>query len=73
MEDIALFFSLSPENKTHLRTSRHNIDKFYWIVEVSSLSKLKILVNYFSKYPLLTSKRNDYEDWLIAYNLMSNK
>jgi hypothetical protein len=72
MKSIANFFTLDSENTTHLRTSIHN-GKNYWIIEVTSLSKLIILVNYLNKYPLLTSKHNDYKDWLIVYNMMLNK
>ena len=70
MESIAKFFTLNLENKTNLRTSRHNINQIYWIIEVTSLSKLQILVDYLNKYPLLSSKRNDFEDWCIVYNIM---
>ena len=73
MESIAEFFTLNPENFTRLRTSRHNKDKVYWIVEVTSLSKLKILVEYLNTYPLFSSKRNDFKDWCIIYNMMLKK
>lgn len=68
MLEIQSFFGLSSE----LRTSKHNIDKLYWIIEVTSLSKLHFLVEYLKKYPLLTAKRNDFFDWLRAYNLMKD-
>lgn len=71
MESIADFFSLNPENKTHLKNSTHN-NKNYWIIEVTSLSKLQILVNYLNKYPLLSSKNNDFKDWCFVYNMMLN-
>jgi len=70
MESIANFFTLNLENKTNLRTSRHNINQVYWIIEVTSLPKLQILVDYLNKYPLLSSKHNDFEDWCIVYNMM---
>ena len=63
---IYSFFSLS----TNLRLSTHNVDKTYFIVEVTSLTKLNILIQYLKTYPLLTAKRNDYDDWLKVYNLM---
>lgn len=82
MESITSFFNLinstsptiitaSQNNNTYLSISRHNKDKLYWIVEVTSLSKLDILVKYFNKYPLFTSKNNYFKDWLIVYNLIS--
>jgi hypothetical protein len=63
---IYSFFGLS----THLRLSTHNVDKTYFIVEVTSLTKLNILIQYLKTYPLLTAKRNDYDDWVKVYNLI---
>jgi Cytochrome C and Quinol oxidase polypeptide I/LAGLIDADG endonuclease len=63
---IYSFFGLS----TNLRQSTHNVDKTYFIVEVASLTKLNILIQYLKTYPLLTAKRNDYDDWVKVYNLM---
>jgi len=55
---------------TDLRQSTHNVDKTYFIVEVTSLTKLNLLIQYFKSYPLLTAKRNDFDDWVKVYNLM---
>jgi hypothetical protein len=55
-----------------LNISKHN-NKEYWIIEVTSINKLKILVDYLTKYPLLTSKFNDYKDWYKAYELVQFK
>ena len=63
---IYSFFGLS----TKLRQSTHNVDKTYFIIEVSSLTKLNILIQYLKTYPLLTAKRNDYDDWVKVFNLM---
>jgi hypothetical protein len=63
---IYSFWGLS----TNLRQSTHNVDKTYFIVEVTSLTKLNILIQYLKTYPLLTAKRNDYDDWVKVYNLM---
>ena len=66
---IYSFFGLS----TNLRHSTHSlcgVDKTYFIVEVTSLTKLNILIQYLKTYPLLTAKRNDYDDWVKVYNLM---
>ena len=69
MLKIQSFFNIS----TDLRISKHNIDKNYWIIEVTSLTKLNLLINYLSNHPLLTAKRNDFNDWLKAYQLMADK
>jgi LAGLIDADG endonuclease len=69
MEKIKAFFSIT----TDLKTSKHNIDKTYWIIEVSSLNKLNLLIQYLNNYPLLTTKRNDYDDWLKVYLLITDK
>lgn len=66
MLQIYSFFGIS----TNLRLSTHNVDKTYFIVEVTSLTKLNILIQYLKTYPLLTAKRNDYDDWVKAYKLM---
>lgn len=66
MLKIYSFFGLS----TNLRLSKHNVDKTYFIIEVASLTKLSILIQYLNTYPLLTAKRNDFDDWVKAYKLM---
>jgi hypothetical protein len=57
---------------TDLRVSKHNKDKTYWIIEITSLNKLNLIIQYLNNYPLLTAKRNDYEDWLKVYQLIAN-
>ena len=69
MIKIQSFFGIT----TELKTSIHNIDKTYWIIEITSLNKLNFLIQYLNIYPLLTAKRNDYDDWLKVYHLMVNK
>lgn len=68
MVKIQSFFGIS----TDLKTSQHK-DKSYWIIEVTSLNKLNHLIQYLNNYPLLTCKRNDYDDWLKVYRIMVNK
>ena len=68
MLQIHSFFGFN----TDLRESKHNEDKTYWIVEVSSLYRLNILIQYLNNYPLLTSKRNDFEDWCKVYQLIAD-
>ena len=55
MLKIQSFFGIT----TDLRISKHNIDKTYWIVEVTSLDKLNLLIQYLNNYPLLTANRNE--------------
>lgn len=69
MLKIQSFFGIT----TDLRTSKHNIDNTYWIIEVFSLTKLNLLIKYLTNYPLLTAKRNDFNDWLKVYQLMREK
>ena len=40
--------------------------------EVTSLNKLHLLNQYLNNFPLLTAKRNDYDDWLKVYHLMQD-
>ena len=69
MLKIQSFFGFN----TDLRESKHNEDKFYWIVEVTSLNRLNLLIQYLNKYPLFTAKRNDFEDWSKVYQLIADK
>ena len=66
MLKIYSFFGIS----TNLRLSKHIVDKTYFIVEITSLTKANILIQYLNTYPLLTAKRNDFDDWVKAYNLI---
>ena len=63
IKSIADFFTVN------LTTSKHSGVE-YWNVEVSSFSCLQILVKYFSVYPLLTTKRNDYDDFSKAFHII---
>ena len=69
MLKIQSFFGITAD----LRVSKHNIDKTYWIIEVTSLNKLNFLIQYLDIYPLLTAKRNDYMDWVKVYQLIEEK
>lgn len=84
MLQIYSFFNISASlpqarHANNLRLSKHNVGggasnpQTYFIIEVCSLTKLNILIQYLKNFPLLTAKRNDYEDWLKAYYLMLDK
>lgn len=53
-----------------LGTVIHNKDKKYYIISASSTNARNLIVGYFNKYPLFSSKRLNYEDWLICHNLI---
>lgn len=48
------------------------IEKGY-LITVKSILARNNLIDYFSKYPLLSSKRLDYNDWLKAHKLIISK
>lgn len=73
MKTICSSFNIPEEKAVTLRTSFHNEGKEYWLIVISSVKKLGVLVYYLEKYPLLSSKNNDYKDWLIVYNMILNK
>lgn len=65
MQNIANFLTVN------LRTSKHN-GVGYWCIEVASFRCLQVLMEYLEIYPLLTTKRNDYDDFLKAFRLILN-
>ena len=69
MLNIQSFFDIT----TDLRESKHNEGKTYWIIEVSSLNRLNLLIQYLNNHPLLTAKQNDFKDWLKVYQLIIEK
>lgn len=66
MRHIANFLTVN------LNTSIHQ-KKEYWCVELGSFKRICVIVDYLEKYPLLTSKRNDYEAFKKAYILIKNQ
>jgi hypothetical protein len=53
----------------NLNRSRHN-GRYYWNIEVASISKLQKLVDYLERFPLLSAKFNDFQDWKKAFQLV---
>jgi hypothetical protein len=54
MQKIAIFFTVN------LTTVSHNDEIDYWCIEVASIMRIHLVIDYLNKYPLLTSKRNDF-------------
>lgn len=46
---------------TTLKISKHN-NKKYYCIEISSLKRFPVLINYLHKYNLMTSKKMDFND-----------
>lgn len=68
MRDIALFLTVN------LNTSIHNKNMEYWCVEVASFKRMHTIIDYFNVYPLLSSKRNDFEAFKSAFDMvLTNK
>lgn len=53
-----------------LGTTVHNKNINYYIISISSSKSRLLLVDYFNKYPLFSSKRLNYNDWLACHNLI---
>lgn len=56
-----------------LNKSIHNKNIEYFLVSASSAKSREIIVNYFSQFPLYSSKRLNYLDWLDCHFLIMNK
>lgn len=56
-----------------LGISTHNINVQYYAISASSANARAIVVNYFTIFPLFSSKRLNYLDWLTCHNLIVNK
>lgn len=56
-------FNNNKNNPLKLRISKHNEDKYYYLINVSSPKRLLILISYLDKYPLWSSKRINYLDF----------
>lgn len=62
---------LSRERELKLK---NEYKKYYsYIISINSINNLLLVKNYFDRYPLLSSKRLDYEDWsLMLNNIIKN-
>lgn len=67
MESLALFLSCN------LTSYINNTNSEILSVSVSSLDSVKLLVNYFNKYPLIGDNLNDFKKWEIVYDMFIKK
>jgi hypothetical protein len=56
-----------------LNNSIHNGNIEYFLISASSTKSRGIIVNYFTQFPLFSSKRLNYLDWLACNNLIISK
>jgi hypothetical protein len=54
----------------NLSTTVHNENINYYLISISSNKSRLLLVDYFKKYPLFSSKYLNYIDWLACHNLI---
>jgi hypothetical protein len=57
-----------------LTRTQKSTNNTYYILTASSKVSLDIIINYFNKYPLFSSKYLDYKDWeKVAYLIINNQ
>lgn len=66
MEELASALTC---NLTNYKSKTGEILSIY----VSSIDSIKVIINYFDKYPLLGDKLNDYNKWKIVYEMILSK
>lgn len=67
MTNIAVALGVS------LNISIHNTDLEYFSINASSTNSRGKIVNYFTQFPLFSSKRLNYLDWYACHNLIMDK
>nr|YP_009355407.1 LAGLIDADG homing endonuclease-like protein [Coccocarpia palmicola]ARB49949.1 LAGLIDADG homing endonuclease-like protein [Coccocarpia palmicola] len=55
-----------------LTRKQNSTGNIYYTITASSLKSIKIIISYFNKYPLYSSKYLDYKDWEIVAKLRLN-
>jgi hypothetical protein len=68
-----LFLKISTFLNTKLRKSIHNKDKTYYLIQANTRSNIKIIIDYFSKFSLYSSKHLNYLDWRAAGKALLDK
>ena len=56
-----------------LKISTHNDNVEYFLISASSTKSRLIIVNYFTRIPLFSSKMFNYLDWLACHKLIISK
>jgi hypothetical protein len=66
MNDLAWFLSCNVNSYTVK-------NKEVLSLHVSAIDNLKLILDYFNKYPLMGNKLNDFKKWEIVYNMIKSK
>lgn len=66
MNDLALFLSCNVNSYTVK-------NKEVLSLHASAIDNLKLIIDYFNKYPLMGNKLNDFKKWEIVYNMIKSK
>ena len=69
MSKISLFLDVNLYSRT--RKTNFGLSNTFMVMAHSEKNLINI-INYFSKYPLFSSKYLNYKDWLKVYNLKIN-
>lgn len=69
MEELAFFLNCNLTTYENKTVACAEVLSLY----VSSIDNIKIIINYFDKYPLIGDKLNDYNKWKIVYNMIISK
>lgn len=70
---LDVMMSIATALGVSLNSSRHNGNVDYFLISASSTKSRVIIVNYFTRFPLFSSKRLNYLDWLACHYLIVSK
>lgn len=59
--------------KLRIRARKHVQNAYYYYLAMTSKKSKSVLRHYFANYPLLSSKRNDYDYWCAVDDLITEK
>ena len=68
MEKLGLFLDCSVKTYSSNKTNTEVLS-----LTVSAIDKLKPIVNYFDRYPLIGNKLDDYNKWKVVYDMIVSK